>query len=278
MSSQRKLDANRRNAKSSTGPKTQAGKKQVRLNALKHGFFAKDLIIEQKYKSEVDELHLDIFSQMMPKTALQRIAFKEVTFCAWRCEIAARLEVQYWSAQLEPADAQEPTPDTNEKPTIVGWFALGPVELKNGIRFLEFLKAEVNRCGELRAEWRDEIIKGFGPGLWDLLEQPKSHISYDAILQADHLTRHAATFKKPLPPIERDGPAPIIDPEQRLRTILALLGQQQQFLETIRMIGRVCREQTSRGADDSFFGHFTRAARALHEAVAWYKYLAEKNL
>ncbi len=35
--SERKLAANRRNARASTGPKTQRGKRLARLNALKHG-------------------------------------------------------------------------------------------------------------------------------------------------------------------------------------------------------------------------------------------------
>ncbi len=37
MASQRQIEANRRNAQKSTGPKTQAGKARSRLNARKHG-------------------------------------------------------------------------------------------------------------------------------------------------------------------------------------------------------------------------------------------------
>jgi hypothetical protein len=40
MTSQRKIEANRRNAKRSTGPKTVLGKKRSRANALKHGLAA----------------------------------------------------------------------------------------------------------------------------------------------------------------------------------------------------------------------------------------------
>ncbi len=41
MASQRQIDANRRNAQRSTGPKTQAGRERSRLNALKHGLSRK---------------------------------------------------------------------------------------------------------------------------------------------------------------------------------------------------------------------------------------------
>lgn len=46
--SERKKEANRENAKKSTGPKTEGGKRTVRLNALHHGFYATDAVIGQK--------------------------------------------------------------------------------------------------------------------------------------------------------------------------------------------------------------------------------------
>src|SRR4051794_11013187 len=45
MVSQRKIDANRRNAKRSTGPRTEEGKDHVRLNALKHGLTARTVVL-----------------------------------------------------------------------------------------------------------------------------------------------------------------------------------------------------------------------------------------
>lgn len=40
MTSQRRIDANRRNARRSTGPRTEDGKARSRLNAVKHGLSA----------------------------------------------------------------------------------------------------------------------------------------------------------------------------------------------------------------------------------------------
>ena len=45
MISQRKIDANRRNARKSTGPRTEEGKNQVKLNALKHGLTARTVVL-----------------------------------------------------------------------------------------------------------------------------------------------------------------------------------------------------------------------------------------
>ena len=44
MISLRRLEANRRNALRSTGPRTEAGKQQSRTNALRHGLTAETVV------------------------------------------------------------------------------------------------------------------------------------------------------------------------------------------------------------------------------------------
>jgi hypothetical protein len=46
MGSKQRLEANRTNAKRSTGPCTQTGKARSKMNALKHGLAAKSVVIE----------------------------------------------------------------------------------------------------------------------------------------------------------------------------------------------------------------------------------------
>lgn len=45
MPTPKQIAANRRNAKKSTGPRTPAGKSNVRLNALKHGLTAQSVVL-----------------------------------------------------------------------------------------------------------------------------------------------------------------------------------------------------------------------------------------
>src|SRR3954447_7479348 len=45
MTSQARIEANRKNASRSTGPRTEEGKAKVRLNALKHGFEAETVVL-----------------------------------------------------------------------------------------------------------------------------------------------------------------------------------------------------------------------------------------
>ena len=61
----KKLQANRLNAKSSTGPRTERGKRNSRFNAVTLGLFAKHVVIpfcdgdkaERDFQSLLDEIH-----------------------------------------------------------------------------------------------------------------------------------------------------------------------------------------------------------------------------
>jgi hypothetical protein len=274
-----KSEANRRNSLKSTGPTTQTGKKNVRLNALKHGFYAQEMIIRPECKTEIDTLQRDLHAQLLPKTALQRIVYKEVFYWAWHCELAARLDTSRVNALLFPPDEQESSPDTDRRPAMDSLYKASPEDLRKGVRFLDHLKLEVERCGEVPEELKDSVRKGFGSTFLDLLDQPKSPISRDALLLAHHLLKHEETLGRPLPPQTREGPEPIIDPRQSLQATLKLIELMQEFLKELRQINREAREGATRlCAGDSPPRHFADATRALHRAVDWYQLLVTNKL
>ncbi len=45
MTTQKQIEANRRNSRRSTGPKTRTGKAELKMNAMKHGLLAADLVV-----------------------------------------------------------------------------------------------------------------------------------------------------------------------------------------------------------------------------------------
>ena len=271
-------EANRRNALKSTGPKTRIGKRNVRLNALKDGFYAHEMIIRPEYETEINSLQSALHAQLRPKTALQQLAFKAVSYCAWHCELAARLDMRRVNALLFP-DERESSPNTDRRPTMDCGYAASPESLRKGVRFLDHLELEVQRCGEVPEELKDSVRQGFGPRFLDLLEQQKSTISRDDLLLAHHLHTHAKTFRRPLPPQTPEGPELIIDPQHSLQTTLRLIELKKEFLNDLRQINAGALEEATRArAIDSPLRHFADATRALHRAVDWYQHLVSNEL
>lgn len=280
MSSAKKLEANRKNAKKSTGPTTRTGKRNVRFNALKHGFYAAEMIILPEHKTEIEALRKTLHAQLLPKTALQVIAFKGVVYCAWQCELGARLDMRRLNAALFLSpDEQESPPDPKQRIIMDSWFVASPEDLRRGRRFLDDLQLEVERHREVPEGMKESVLKGFGSRFLDLLDQPKSPISLSALQLAHHLVVHAETYKMPLPPIYEKEPKVIVDPQQSLRATLNLIELMKDFLDDLRQLSRQRGQDVARiTASDSPPRHFADAARALRRAVEWYQYLVANSL
>jgi hypothetical protein len=94
--SPRRLTARRANAQKCTGPRTPEGKATTRLNALKHGFFASDVVNPvldgparaDEFKSILDALLEDF----QPESARERLLVDEVAACCWRIRRLLRYE------------------------------------------------------------------------------------------------------------------------------------------------------------------------------------------
>jgi hypothetical protein len=80
--SPRKLAAQRATAKKSTGPRTSEGMVAARLNALKHGFFARDVVnpeLDGPARAEEFYSLLDaLLEEFQPESARERIRIDEV--------------------------------------------------------------------------------------------------------------------------------------------------------------------------------------------------------
>src|SRR6266702_1232117 len=85
--SKRKLQANRENAKKSTGPKTRKGKEYSRRNALKHGLFAMnsmDFDVLQEDPEQYQELLEGLREQYQPSGQAEELEVERVALCWWR--------------------------------------------------------------------------------------------------------------------------------------------------------------------------------------------------
>jgi hypothetical protein len=90
-----KLKANRKNARRSTGPKTDAGKNHSRLNALKHGVLASVLVVSGgawEDPAEFEELLSALARDLEPVGKLEEMLVEKIAVCWWRQKRAVRFE------------------------------------------------------------------------------------------------------------------------------------------------------------------------------------------
>ena len=88
MISQRKLEANRRNAQKSTGPKTEEGKKKVRLNALTHGLTAQTVVLPHEDAEAYQQRLDDWTADLQPRTKMERYLVERAVRVSWQLDRA----------------------------------------------------------------------------------------------------------------------------------------------------------------------------------------------
>src|ERR1700693_6029017 len=97
MSTASQIEINRANAQHSTGPKTEAGKKQSSLNALRHGLTGQIVVMPtedlQAYQS-----HLNSFNdEYDPQGATEAHLVQALADASWRLNRVAALETNLLS-------------------------------------------------------------------------------------------------------------------------------------------------------------------------------------
>ena len=101
MTSLRQLEANRRNALRSTGPRTENGKQQSRRNALKHGLTAETVIEPLENPEEYRVFEEAIVSEYLPQTPVERELVHRLASLFWRLRRATSIETGLLRMQSE---------------------------------------------------------------------------------------------------------------------------------------------------------------------------------
>jgi hypothetical protein len=84
MASIKQIEANRRNALKSTGPKTAAGKAAVRLNPLRHGLRARDVILPDEDPEQFHQLCDDLETEWQPSTRTEQFYLEQMAVSQWK--------------------------------------------------------------------------------------------------------------------------------------------------------------------------------------------------
>ncbi|OPZ83993.1 MAG: hypothetical protein BWY76_02037 [bacterium ADurb.Bin429] len=90
--SQRQDDANRRNAKKSSGPRTAAGKARVAQNALRHGLQAQRILLAWESEDEFTALRAALMEELVPVGALEELYVDGIVAALWRLARLTQIE------------------------------------------------------------------------------------------------------------------------------------------------------------------------------------------
>jgi hypothetical protein len=136
MASDKKIEANRRNAQKSTGPKSAEGKSRSRHNALKHGMRATLAVLpgedEAAYAWRMDAWTSDL----KPRNPVEQYLVDRAVKVSWQLDrieraYVARLTANIKNAAADPA-AGVTQPEAEDVPTLgarLFWDARGPMQL-----------------------------------------------------------------------------------------------------------------------------------------------------
>jgi len=116
MVTTKQLEANRANAKKSTGPTTADGKKKSSRNSTRHGLTSKDVFVPEGLTHEFDALKEDLWQELQPATALQLTFFNQALAAAWKQIRCERAEAELADKVSTPGT--DPLSDPNLQPTL----------------------------------------------------------------------------------------------------------------------------------------------------------------
>jgi hypothetical protein len=113
MATEKQIAANRRNAQKCTGPKTREGKFKSSLNALKHGLYAHQHILQTEDESVYQNYVTEVLTQLEPQNTIELELVDAFIQASWRRRRIAAIINQRMNDAIDevlssPNDATEP--------------------------------------------------------------------------------------------------------------------------------------------------------------------------
>lgn len=180
--SEKRLKANRENARKSTGPRTQRGKAYSRRNAIKHGLFARpaiDFLLQNEYWSEYEELLEDLRAHHKPVRRAEELEVERMAQSWWRLKRADRYENAAKRVAIRDVARKELAEQYK-------WCDERDGEEKNFILQLQKLSGEIEAANQDPSDLRGRLVAirpEFEP-MWPWIENEAKEL-----LKAEHLAR-----------------------------------------------------------------------------------------
>ena len=103
MTSDKQIEANRRNALRSTGPRTDEGKAASSQNAISHGLLARQVVIAGESEDEFASLQQRLQASLEPVGELELMLADRIVSNFWRLGRTGRIEVELFDVVMADA-------------------------------------------------------------------------------------------------------------------------------------------------------------------------------
>ena len=100
MATGAQIRANRKNAKRSTGPRTQVGKSRSSRNSIRHGLLAQDVILENENEHLFVERRDAIVADLSPVGELEQVLVERIVVCEWRLQRLRHIETSVFQYEV----------------------------------------------------------------------------------------------------------------------------------------------------------------------------------
>src|SRR5262245_35745120 len=105
MTSERQAEANRQNAKKSTGPRTPEGKTVVALNGMRHGLLSRESLVKGESEADLVAFGKRLRVQLAPVGELELLLVDRIVSTAWRLRRLVAVETRLYDDEVKPDDA-----------------------------------------------------------------------------------------------------------------------------------------------------------------------------
>jgi hypothetical protein len=100
MASEAQIEANRRNAKKSTGPRSQSGRDKARFNAVKHGFRAEKAVMPGEDPAALQERLDDWSADLQPRNSVEQYLVDRGVRLSWQLDRVLRAQDARLTTQI----------------------------------------------------------------------------------------------------------------------------------------------------------------------------------
>ena len=157
MTSLKQIEANRRNALKSTGPRSEEGKRRSRRNAIRHGLTAETVITDLENPADYKAFEAAIAADHDAQTAVERELVLRLASLLWRLRRATSIERGLFEIQSRQAEHRGSNGLTDHRCSALQVPAAGLDECRSDCRGHEVLAIPVQE----ESDDRHEIARSF---------------------------------------------------------------------------------------------------------------------